>query len=155
MKENPNIRIARELKEHAKGAEASAKGKQGRPKLNITADKVEKLARIHCTIPEIAAVLGCSEQTIRGRFLASLRKGRRKGCRSLRRKQYETAMEGNPTMLIWMGKQMLKQKDKQEHQVAGSGGGPLRVEITYVDASQNAKAEADVTETALRTTSSN
>lgn len=33
---------------------------------------------------------------------------------SLRRKQYEMAAGGNPTMLIWLGKQYLNQTDKNE-----------------------------------------
>ena len=32
--------------------------------------------------------------------------------RNLRKKQYDTAMEGNPTMLIWLGKNNLGQADK-------------------------------------------
>ena len=31
---------------------------------------------------------------------------------SLRRKQYSTAMEGNATMLVWLGKNWLSQSDK-------------------------------------------
>jgi len=33
---------------------------------------------------------------------------------SLRRKQIEVALKGNVSMLIWLGKQMLGQMDKQE-----------------------------------------
>ena len=33
---------------------------------------------------------------------------------SLRRMQFEKAQTGNTTMLIWLGKQMLGQKDKIE-----------------------------------------
>jgi hypothetical protein len=36
-------------------------------------------------------------------------KGRDKGRGSLRRKQYQLALQGNPTMLIWLGKQWLNQ----------------------------------------------
>jgi hypothetical protein len=34
-------------------------------------------------------------------------------------------MTGNPTMLIWLGKQYLDQKDKNE--LTGKDGGPLTV----------------------------
>ena len=33
---------------------------------------------------------------------------------SLREKQYDVAMSGNVSMLIWLGKQVLGQSDKQE-----------------------------------------
>ncbi len=33
---------------------------------------------------------------------------------SLRRKQWRAAEEGNTTMLVWLGKQYLGQKDKSE-----------------------------------------
>jgi hypothetical protein len=45
------------------------------------------------------------------------------GRRSLRRKQWQLAMNGDKTMLIWLGKQYLNQAEK--HEVSGSGGGPI------------------------------
>ena len=33
---------------------------------------------------------------------------------SLRAKQFELAMRGNPTMLVWLGKQELGQTDRQQ-----------------------------------------
>lgn len=33
---------------------------------------------------------------------------------SLRRKQLQTALAGNPALLIWLGKNLLKQSDKVE-----------------------------------------
>lgn len=36
---------------------------------------------------------------------------------NLMKKQYDVAMSGNVGMLIWLGKQYLKQKDKQENEV--------------------------------------
>ena len=42
------------------------------------------------------------------------KKGKDKGRMSLRRLQFEKAQTGNTTMLIWLGKQMLGQKDKIE-----------------------------------------
>lgn len=65
----------------------------------------------------IASVIGVSERTIRNRFMPELRKGRSWRNSDLRAKQYEVAMAGNPTMLIWLGKQFLGQKDKTEQTV--------------------------------------
>lgn len=92
----------------------------GRPRFNFS-DKlslVRKLASIHCTDDEIAAGIGCSQDTLaRGRkrepdLDAAILEGRANGRMSLRRAQYQRAMEGNPTMLIWLGKQILEQRER-------------------------------------------
>ncbi len=59
-------------------------------------------------------MVGCSHDTLARRFKDELADGRLQGKASLRRKQYEIAMSGNTTMLIWLGKQALGQSDKQE-----------------------------------------
>ncbi len=85
--------------------------KTGRPKLKIDKDLVEKLALIHCTPQEIGYIVGAHPDTIRKRFSAELAKGRAEGKRKLRRKQFEVALQGNPTMLVWLGKNLLGQSD--------------------------------------------
>ena len=40
---------------------------------------------------------------------------------NLLKKQYDVAMQGNVSMLIWLGKQHLGQSEKQEHEVKASG----------------------------------
>lgn len=62
----------------------------------------------------MAAVLNCSVDTLGRRFAEVIEKGRKQGNMSLKRKQYEVAMGGNVTMLIWLGKQRLDQTDKVE-----------------------------------------
>lgn len=52
----------------------------------------------------MAAVLGCDEKTLSNRFSQVIKEGREQGKMSLKRKQYEVAMSGNVTMLIWLGK---------------------------------------------------
>ena len=93
--------------------------KGGRPRFDFS-DKlplVRKLASIQCTDEEIAAGLGCSQDTLaRGRkrepdLDAAILEGRANGRMSLRRAQYRKAMEGNPAMLIWLGKQVLGQRE--------------------------------------------
>ena len=93
--------------------------KGGRPRFDFS-DKlplVRKLASIQCTDDEIAAGLGCSQDTLaRGRkrepdLDAAILEGRANGRMSLRRAQYQKAMDGNPAMLIWLGKQVLGQRE--------------------------------------------
>ena len=90
----------------------------GRPKLDIDAEEVEKLAGMQCTMAEMAAWFGCDPQTIANRFSDETTKGREEGKMSLRRKQLSVAMGGNVAMLIWLGKQYLGQRDKKDIDVS-------------------------------------
>lgn len=89
-----------------------------RPRKAIDLATLEKLAAINCSHAEMASVLGCSSDTLERNYAAVIKKGRAQGRMSLKRKQYEVAMTGNVTMLIWLGKQMLDQSDKQDARVA-------------------------------------
>ena len=85
-----------------------------RPKLKIDPKLVQDLAVLGCKTSEIALVVGCSPDTLDGRFSAELTKGRENLRISLRRWQLESAKKGNVAMLIWLGKQMLGQSEKVE-----------------------------------------
>jgi hypothetical protein len=87
-----------------------------RPKKDIDPDQVKKLAAIDCSYSEMASVLNCDEKTLTNRFSQVIKEGRESGCASLKRKQFEIAMSGNVSMLIWLGKIRLKQKDTTEVQ---------------------------------------
>jgi len=78
----------------------------------IDEKKIRELAMIQCTMSEIAAVMDCSVDTLERRFADVIKKGQEQGKCSLRRAQYKKAMEGNPAMLIWVGKHILKQRDE-------------------------------------------
>lgn len=86
----------------------------GRPKLNIDPKLVYDLAAIGCKNTEIATIVGCSADTIDGRFSEEVQKGREDLKKSLRRWQLDAAKKGNVAMLIWLGKQMLGQTEKIE-----------------------------------------
>jgi hypothetical protein len=86
---------------------------------DIDADQVRKLAALGCTHEEIADVVGCSHDTISRRFKDEVEIGRRQGNASLRRKQFDLAMSGNVTMLIWLGKQRLGQAEKSQIETIG------------------------------------
>ena len=99
----------------------------GRPKIDSDGAEVKKLASFGCNNSEIAELLGVTEGTIRKRFSDNLTKGRSSLKKSLRRKQIEIALSGNVTMLIWLGKNMLGQTDKQE--ITGDEEKPVTVKI--------------------------
>ena len=84
----------------------------GRPKVVVDEELLLKLASIHCTMKEMVDILGVSEDTLKNRFSGIIDKGKSTGKMRLRRKQMEVALEdGNPTMLIFLGKAMLGQSD--------------------------------------------
>lgn len=92
--------------------------KGGRPLKEIDHKMIDKLASIGCTGDEIAAVLGCCRDTLYARFSDSLKKGQNKAKATLRRMQWQSAVSGNVTMQIWLGKNMLGQSSKHEIQTA-------------------------------------
>ena len=86
----------------------------GRPRINLEPEQVRKLAAIHCTVDEIADVMAVSRDTIYRNYKDQLDMGRAEGKMSLRADQLKAAKNGSGAMLIWLGKQILGQKDQQE-----------------------------------------
>lgn len=92
---------------------------------SIDWDAFDKLAGLQCSASEMAFFFGCHHDALNdackrthGCTLGEYRATRSHSGRiALRRKQFEVALEGNPTMLIWLGKQMLGQADKAEQRV--------------------------------------
>jgi hypothetical protein len=83
----------------------------GRNKIAVPPDEVEHQASLGCTDREIAKYFGVKEDTLRRHFADYLIKGRHNLKTSLRQAQLRVALDGNPTMLIWLGKNILQQND--------------------------------------------
>lgn len=96
------------------GAIMNKVNKGGRPKKELDERQIRELARIHCTMEEIAAVMGCSVDTLERRFADTIKEERNFGKSSLRRWQFKAASGGNSALLIWLGKQYLGQRDKED-----------------------------------------
>lgn len=93
-----------------------------RPKIIIDPVQLEKLAELCATQEEVASWFNTSRQVIGNRLkrepLKSIwERGLGKGKIALRRAQLQLAMNGNATMQIWLGKQLLGQVDKTEQKV--------------------------------------
>lgn len=95
----------------------------GRPKGSIkTLDlkQIEGMAAIGCTQDEIGIILGFNARMFHGKR-ADVREAYQAGAAkmraSLRRLQWGKAKEGNVTMMIWLGKQILGQKDRMEETI--------------------------------------
>ena len=105
----------------------------GRPQFNLSDDEFEQLitmVRIQCTQEEICRIHSVTDKTLnealkrRGEpgFSEFYKKHQDEGRASLRRAQWKAAQSGNPTMLVWLGKQMLGQRDKQDFDLTTSDG---------------------------------
>ncbi len=96
----------------------------------IDLDILTNMCKIGSTDEEIAGVFGVNVKTIERRkkskkFREAMEHGRAIGKTSLRRSQWNLAEDGNPTMQIWLGKQMLGQKQHPVEQ--RQRGGTFRV----------------------------
>jgi hypothetical protein len=93
--------------------------KMGRPRIEINYGDLDKLCFMQATLREIAQWFECSEDTVeraikrdkKVTFAEYFEQKRSRGRVSLRRKQWDVANTGNVTMLIWLGKQWLGQRD--------------------------------------------
>lgn len=106
-------------------------------KPKIDEEQIEKLAMIMCTMPEIEAVSGVSMDILEARYSGIIEKGRNLGKASLRRKQYELAMQGNLGALIWLGKNILNQVDRTFAEIRAVGAmSPAQREVSQVGTKQ-------------------
>ena len=91
-----------------------------RADINLT--ELERLCAIQCTDEEISAWFGVTTRTIERRrlepaFAEIMERGKAKGRISVRRMQMKLLEQGNATMGVWLGKQLLGQVDQINHQV--------------------------------------
>ena len=114
----------------------------GRPKKEVDFEKIDGLCKYHCTAQEIVAHLklfdydvsyNTIERRIKEKFDVTFgeyieQKHAAYAKPALRRMQWKSAEAGNVSMQIWLGKQYLKQSDKQEHEHTGKDGGPIKTE---------------------------
>lgn len=92
---------------------------RSRPIIPIDWDQVDKLLMSGCLGTEIASAIGCCPDTLYQRTLQEKgmifseysRKKKEKGDTILRHAQFAKAAKGDNTMLIWLGKLRLGQRD--------------------------------------------
>ena len=105
----------------------------------IIREKVEIFGKLCATQKEMADFFGCTQRTIEkymaekeeepledseserteeyGEFRKVYTRAAAEGKTSLRRVQMNKAMNGDTSMCIWLGKQLLDQKDKMEEKI--------------------------------------
>ena len=120
----------------------------GRPPYDLTDERfatIVGMMKIQCTQDEICAIFEVDEKTLNvalkkrgeGSFSALYKKNQSHGKASLRRNQWKAADKLVPSMLIWLGKQHLEQKD----QVESTG----KIEVHKFDGWDSERAESDKT----------
>jgi len=87
---------------------------------DIDLGELERLCGLQCTDEEIAAWFNVSTRTIERRrlepeFAEVMTRGKARGRISVRRMQMRLLEEGNATMGVWLGKQLLGQADEVVH----------------------------------------
>lgn len=104
-------------------------GLAGRPKVTIDWDEVDKLLIAGCNGTEIAGYLDMNPMTFYNRvrnelgveFTQYRQSKRSKGNALLRSKQMSVAMKGDKGMLIWLGRNRLKQSENSLQPEAFNG----------------------------------
>ena len=117
------------------------KNKGGRPTARIDYETLAKLCQIHCTGEECASILEMDYDTLNNNlerdghigFTDYFKRKSASGKASLRRKQIAVALDGNPTMLIWMGKQQLDQRDNRDQVIDHKGTIPVHIAADEAD----------------------
>lgn len=94
-----------------------AKGKVGRPRFEFTEERIDiirELASEGATVKELARAVGCSVDTLYANSTAidAYHQGQADMKISLRHWQFLQAKSGNVQMLIWLGRNILGQKDQ-------------------------------------------
>jgi len=94
--------------------------KPGPEPVEIDYKIVEQIAQIGGTWGDVATVVGITERQLRNRRALDpkidqhYRFGMGNCIKSLRAKQFQRAMAGSDTMLIWLGKNLLNQTDRMD-----------------------------------------
>ena len=111
----------RDIDEYFKKIDAEYKT-VGRPKSVFNERELKFLCSIHCTLDEIAGFFQMNKDILRRKIKSEyginwtqFYERNSQGSRvSLRRRQIQAAMEGDTKMLVFLGKNMLGQKEKVE-----------------------------------------
>ena len=111
----------------------------GRKSVKIDLVELEKLCSLQCTDEELAAFFGVSARTIENRrkqpkFAEVMSRGKAKGKISVRRAQMKLLDAGNGTMGVWLGKQLLGQRDVTPIELSGPNGHPVQFSLQAIDA---------------------
>jgi hypothetical protein len=115
---------------------------------DIDLGELEKLCQLQCTDEEIAAWFNVSTRTIERRrlepeFAEVMTRGKARGRISVRRMQMKLLEEGNATMGVWLGKQLLGQADEVTHSIS------VKLAASFLDPAVGTELDEGVIDIAL------
>ena len=110
----------------------------------ITKEHVERsrlavvsASKLGCTDREIGTIVGMSEDSVKRHLRKELDEGRTALAGGLRKAQVEAAIKDkNPTMLIWLGKQYLGQREPKQT-LEHTGGVTIEKKVFHPNAKKN------------------
>ena len=111
----------------------------GRKPIVIDLIELEKLAALGCTDLEVAGFFNVSVRTIEQRrkqqsaFAEAMTRGRAKCQVTVRRAQMKW-LDRDPKMCVWLGKQLLGQRDVTPIELTGAQGKPVKFSLEVIDA---------------------
>lgn len=77
----------------------------------VDPDEVYRLSEIGCSLEEMSNFFGIDRETLKYNFWPYIKRAESELFRKIRHKQIEIALQGHPTMLIFLGKVLLGQND--------------------------------------------
>ena len=108
----------------------------GRPKKVLTAEIRKSVIlglSLGCTVAEVSANTGVSVSVLYANFRNVIKTGMDAFKCNLKKAQAKRAFAGSDSMLIWLGKQYLDQKDKHDEKDSTSKFKPIKIEIIAED----------------------
>jgi hypothetical protein len=127
------------------------KKSRGRPKWQPDLAMIERLYSNMSTDQDVADICDVARKTVERHlkndpeFRRAKTQGMAKARVSLRSEQFKLAKNGNLGMLVWLGKQYLGQKEKQEVDNISSDGSmtPKRIERVLIETREQAEEWTD------------
>ena len=118
----------------------------GRPRKVLTEELKKSIIlglSLGCTVAEVSASTDVSVSVLYANFRKVIKTGNDSFKCNLKKAQAKRAFGGSDTMLIWLGKQYLNQKDKHETAVelTGKDGGPVKSENKTIMTTQEIEDE--------------
>ena len=125
----------------------------GRKPVDFDLEQLEKLAALLATDEEIAAWFHCSPRTIEMRrkdpqFKEVMERGKAMGRISVRRAQMKLLDAGNATMGVWLGKQLLGQRDVTPIELTGAEPWLLKLNFQWRPSMPSSRKQKRISEAA-------
>ena len=128
--------------------EASGGSKGGRPRLVLNQDGeelIEKLYSVMCKDDEVEGIIGADIETLKAehnieRFSRAQKKGQSIAKSSVRRAQFKSALSGNIPMQIWLGKQILGQREPRDESERNDQNESFNALVKVIDNVRKAKS---------------